>query len=139
MVEECPKPPESGEPTTRQPGIYGPSPPFAVHDRGSHFASGSTVVVGGWNLPLLVDAEADVVVVVLDDPAPVPLPAPVVPTAEVGVTAAGGGLTLNWVPVTTVTWDPGCTCDESSAMITAPLIEFATAWAAARLARDFDE
>ena len=33
---------------------------------------------------------------------------------------AGGALTLNSVPVTTVTWDPGCTWEGSSAMITAP-------------------
>ena len=99
---------------------YGPSPPLAVHDRGSHGASGSTVDV------VVVGA---VVVVV-------PPPAPVVPD---GVTVAGGGLTLNWVPVTTVTCDPDWTCVGSMAMSTAPLIEFATAWAAARLACVFDE
>jgi hypothetical protein len=111
-----------------------------VHDRGSHGASGSTVVVGAWNGPLFAVDEDEVVgVVVLDAPTPEPPAAPVVPAAEVGVTGAAGGLTLNWVPVTTVTRDPGCTCDGSSAMITAPVIEFATAWAAARLACDFDE
>ena len=84
---------------------------------------------------LLVDEEDDVVGVVvaeaLDPDAPI--------AAVVGVTAAGGGLTLNCVPVTTVICDPGRTCVGSMAMITAPLIESATAWAAARLARDFDE
>jgi hypothetical protein len=102
-----------------------------VHDRGSHAASGSTVVVGGWNAPL--------VVVVVDEVVGVVLVAPVFPAAEVGVTVAGGGFTLNWVPVTTVTWDPGCTWVGSMAMITEPLMEFATAWAAARLACDFEE
>ena len=113
---------------------YGPSPPLAVHDRGSHGASGSTVDVVGWNGPLLPD-EVDVVVVGAVVVV-VPPPAPVVPD---GVTVAGGGLTLNWVPVTTVTCDPDWTCVGSMAMSTAPLIEFATAWAAARLACVFDE
>jgi hypothetical protein len=115
----------------RAPVRYAPSPPFAVHERGSHGASGSTVLVGGWNFA----EDADVVVVVVEDPAP----APVVPAAEVGVTAVGGGFTLNCVPVTTVIRDPGWTWVGSMAMITAPLMEFATAWAAARLACVFDE
>jgi hypothetical protein len=106
---------------------------LALHDRGSHAASGSTVVVGGWKAPLLDDEEDEVVGVVLED-AP-----PVLPTAEVGVTVAAGGFTLNWVPVTTVIWDPDCTWVGSMAMITAPLMEFATACAAARLAWVFEE
>jgi hypothetical protein len=89
-------------------------------------------VVGGWNSWLLPE-EDDEVVVVLEDAAPV------LPAAEVGVTAAGGGFTLNWVPVTTVIWDPDCTCVGSMAMMTAPLMEFATACAAARLAWVFEE
>ncbi len=52
---------------------------------------------------------------------------------------AGGAFTLNWVPVTTVTCEPGFTWVGSSAMITAPVMEFATAWAAASSAGDFDE
>jgi hypothetical protein len=92
--------------------------------------------VGGWNAPLLPveEFETEVVgVVVLEDPTPVP------PGAEVGVTGAGGGFTLKSVPVTTVTWDPDDTCVGSRAMITPPVMEFATAWAAARLAGDFEE
>ena len=105
-----------------------------MHERGSHGASGSTVLVVGWNRPLLPEEELEVVgVVVAADPAPV------LPAADVGVTVAGGGLTLNWVPGHRRHRDPGCTCVGSMAMITAPLIEFATAWAAARFACDFDE
>ena len=51
----------------------------------------------------------------------------------------GGALTLNCVPVTTVTCEPGFTWVGSSAMMTAPVMELATAWAAASSAGDFDE
>ena len=48
-------------------------------------------------------------------------------------------LTLKSVPVTTVTCEPGFTWVGSSAMITAPDMELATAWAAASSAGVFDE
>ena len=66
-------------------------------------------------------------------------PAPVAPVAVVGVVVADGGFTLNWVPVTTVTCAPGLTWVGSSAMITDPVMEFATAWAAASSAGVLDE
>jgi hypothetical protein len=86
-------------------------------------------LVGVWNCPLF-EEEADVVGVV---------EAPVLPDTEVGVTVVDGGFTLNCVPVTTVIWEPGWTWVGSMAMITAPVMEFATAWAAARWACVFDE
>ena len=57
------------------------------------------------------------------------------PVVEVEAGGGGGALTLKSVPVTTVTCEPGFTCEGSSAMITAPDMELATAWAAARLGR----
>ena len=51
----------------------------------------------------------------------------------------GGGFTLKSVPVTTVTCEPGFTWVGSTAMITAPDMELATAWAAASSAGVFDE
>ena len=52
---------------------------------------------------------------------------------------AGGASTAKSVPVTTVTCEPGFTWAGSSAMITAPVMELATAWAAANLAGVLDE
>ena len=71
-----------------------------MHERGSHAARGSRVEVGAWNAPLLEEDPEVVGVVVLG------APTPVLPAAEIGVTVTGGGFTLNWVPVTTVTRDP---------------------------------
>jgi len=117
-----------------------------VHERGSHGCSFSTVEVGAAKAPLLPlfpeDAGLVVVVVVLNAPVPVPVPVEVdVPEPAVPVVpvAAAGGLTLKSVPVTTVTWDPGLTWEASSAMITAPDRELATACAAASEAGDLDE
>ena len=73
-------------------------------------------------LPVLAGA----VVVVVGAAGPV-----AAPPVEVGVVVAGGALTVKSVPVTTVTCEPGFTCVGSSAMITAPVMELATAWAAA--------
>src|SRR6516164_3253936 len=93
-----------------------PSPPLAVHERGSHGASGVTVEVGGANALL---PDGDVVEVVVGGSVVVTAaPAAVAPV--VGVVAAGG-LTLKSVPVTTVTCDPALTWLGSSAMITAPV------------------
>ena len=66
-------------------------------------------------------------------------PRPAGPRVGVGVGAAGAGraLTQKSVPVTTVTWEPACTWVGSMAMITAPEMELATAWAAARSAGVF--
>jgi hypothetical protein len=100
------------------------------------------VGVGGWNAPELPlfpvfpvfpldGAVVGVVLAVPDDPDEC---AGVV----VDVGGSAGGLTLKFVPVTTVTCEPGFTCVGSSAMITAPENELATAWAAARSAGVFD-
>ena len=110
-----------------------PSPPLTLHERGSQGCSGVTVAVGGANGPPvdddavddeLADTEAAGAVLVVVLPC---APAPVPPVTG----AAGGALTLKSVPVTTVTCEPGCTCEASLAMITAPDKELATAWAAA--------
>jgi hypothetical protein len=70
------------------------------------------------------------VVVVVDGAVVVVAPFPTV----VGLAEAAGGFTANWVPVTTVTWDPLVTWVGSRAMITAPEMEVATNWAAASAA-----
>jgi hypothetical protein len=115
---------------------------LGVHERGSQGASGVTVEVGGWKAPLLEDdEEEDPVDPVELDTAVVGVPTarpPVLPDAPT-LAAAGGGLTLKSVPVTTVTWEPGFTWEASSAMMTPPVMEFATACAAAISAWDFDE
>ena len=115
-----------------------PSPPLAVHERGSQGASGVTVEVGGANAPLpegdVVDVAVGGSVVVVAAPAPVALVA-----ADVGVVVAGAGLTLKSVPVTTVTRDPALTWLGLSAMITAPVMELATACAAASSAGLLEE
>lgn len=46
-----------------------------------------------------------------------------------GVTSVDGGFTVNWVPVTTVTWAPPTVGPK--AVMTAPESDLATAWAAA--------
>lgn len=102
----------------------GPSLPEAVHERGSQGASGSTDAVGALNAPLasvVVDVDVDDggVVVVEVDRWPV-----LVVVGKVVV-----GLTENSVPVVTVTCAPSVV--GPYAMITAPDIESATAWAAA--------
>ena len=115
-----------------------PSPPLAVHDRGSQGASGVTVEVGGANA-LLPDGDVVDAVVggnVVVDPALAPA-AP--PAADVDVVVDGGGLTLKSVPVTTVTCDPALTWLGLSAMITAPVMELATACAAASSAGLLEE
>lgn len=84
-----------------------PSPPLGVHERGSQGASGVTEVLGAAKAPLL-DEEPEFPVA----PAPVEpvvLVPPVAADVGVDVGAAAGGLTLNWVPVTTVTCEPGLT------------------------------
>jgi hypothetical protein len=109
---------------------------LAVHERGSQGASGVTVEVGGANVLL---PDGDVVDVVVGGSV-VAAPAAVAPvTAEVGVVLAGGGFTPKSVPVTTVTCDPVRTWLASSAMITAPVMELATACAAASSAGLLDE
>ena len=100
-------PEESDDPVEWRKGQV-PSPPLAVHERGSQGASGVTVEVGGANAPLpegdVVDVAVGGSVVVVAAPAPVALVA-----AGVGVVVAGAGLTLKSVPVTTVTCDPALT------------------------------
>jgi hypothetical protein len=103
-----------------------------VHERGSQGWSGSTVAVGG--AKALLDDEGAVVVVVA-----VAAGIAVVPPADVGVVVVGGGFTLKSVPVTTVTCEPGFIWVGSTAMITAPEIALATAWAAASSAGVFEE
>jgi hypothetical protein len=96
-----------------------------------------TVAVGGAKA-LLLEEEPEFPVV----PAPlgpVVVVAPVAAVVGVDAGGAGGGLTLNWVPVTTVTCDPGDTWLGSSAMITEPDMELATACAAASSAGVLDE
>ena len=110
-----------------------PSPPLAVHERGSQGARGVTVEVGGANaLP-----DGDVVDVVVGGGVVVVGAAP--GAGDVGVVVAGGGLTLKSDPVTTVTCDPVLTWLGSSAMMTAPVMELATACAAASSAALLDE
>jgi hypothetical protein len=105
-----------------------PSPPPAVQERGSQGCNGVVVAVGGAKGPLADEDEVPGGELADWEPAAdvlgVGLPGPV-------LGAGGGGLTLKSVPVTTVTCEPGCTCDGSLAMMTAPLKELATAWAAA--------
>ena len=81
-----------------------PSPPLAVHERGSHGARGSTDGVGAWNAPELPVLPVLAGVVVVDAAGLF-----AVPSAEVGVVVAGGALTVKSVPVTTVTCEPGFT------------------------------
>ena len=100
-----------------------------MQDRGSQGCSGVTVGVGAWNAPL-----DDGAVVVVTGGAVVVGAACAAGAVVAVVGAAGGGFTLKSVPVTTVTCEPGCTCVGSSAMSTAPDMELATAWAAAKLA-----
>ena len=104
----------------------GPSPPLAVHERGSQGWSDSTVGVGAWKAPEFPELPLLGLVVVVVDVTPAP-------PGEV-VEVAAGALTEKSVPVTTVTCDPGFTWDGSRDMMTAPESESATAWAAARLA-----
>ena len=58
--------------------------------------------------------------------------------AAVGGGAPAAALTVKSVPVTTVTCEPGFTCVGSTAMITAPDMELATACAAASSAGVLD-
>ena len=80
-----------------------------------------TAGVGAWNAPF--DGAG---VLVVDDTGE---EAEAVVVGEVVPGAAAGAFTLNWVPVTTVTWAPSV--GGPSAVITAPDIDRATAWAAA--------
>ncbi len=104
-----------------------------MHERGSQGARGSTAEVGAWKAPepelrVLVVVDG-VVVVVGAEPVPIPFPVVAVLTG-----AGAGGSTEKSVPVTTVIWEPGDTSPGSSAMITEPVKELATCWAAARSA-----
>jgi len=105
----------------------------AEHDRGSHGCRGVTAAVGGRNAP--APEVPDAVVVVVGEGAVVVETVPL--TAVVGLPvagAAGGGLTLNCVPVTTVTSAPSLVGPR--AVMTEPERELATAWAAAWSAGD---
>jgi hypothetical protein len=90
----------------------GPSPPDALHDRGSQGLSGVTAGVGDENVGgRLAEPELE------PDPDPVPEGAVVAGADDavedepeaLPVDEVGGGLTLNCEPVTTVTWAPSAT------------------------------
>jgi len=97
----------------------------AGHPRGSHGCNGVTAGVGAWNAPFdgaVVAVEVDGAVEVDDATGDAVVAVPVDGDD-------GGGFTVNWVPVTTVTWAPSTVGPR--AMITAPESEWATVWAAA--------
>ena len=97
---------------------HGPSPPDAVHERGSHGLSPSFGLVGAANSPLLafvvvvVVGGTVVVVVVAFDPFD-PFDPFVGFVGFVGAVAAAGGLTEKFVPVSTVTSAPPSTMEGS--------------------------
>jgi hypothetical protein len=94
---------------------YGPSPPDAVHERGSHGLSPSSGLLGAANSPLVAfvvvvvvgGTVVVVVVVVLFDPFLPFEPFGVV----VVVVGAAGGFTEKFVPVSTVTSAPPSTME----------------------------
>ena len=125
------------------PLIHGPSPPDAVHERGSQGSSASSALVGGAN-PLAVVVEvvvvgAAVVVVVVPPFGDFDFLGGVVFLgAVVVVVAALGGFTEKLVPVSTVTSAPPRTMEGLKPRVTDPEMEFATSCAAATTAADFE-
>lgn len=89
--------------------------------------------MGGRKGPEVAVPDAVVVVVAAGTVVVEPVPA-VEPGGLAAAGVAAGGFTLNWVPVTTVTWAPSLVGPR--AVMTEPDRDRATAWAAAWSAGD---